>query len=293
MSYLSSLRLRTAAIAAAVLLPTTAHAQQVFIEQQAPLFAGPDAGYPVIAELYPGLAVELMGCLAGYRWCDVMLPDGQRGWIYGDSLSYPWMGSVLPIPQYGPTLGIPLITFVIGDYWGRHYRHQPWYGERRWRHAPPPAPRVAPPMPVPAPSPWGGGWQSPYPPHAYPPHERAPEPPRRERERDGGRERGHEWERHREPALPPRDEAWRGNPPPRHEPPPNRGGHVAPAPSPQPGTSQPFPPRPADQGRPFPPHQERIEAPRPQREIALPPGRERESGHGGPGNRPEGPRREP
>jgi hypothetical protein len=35
---------------------------------------------------------------------------------------------------YGAVIGFPIITFMIGDYWGRYYHDRPWYGnESRWR----------------------------------------------------------------------------------------------------------------------------------------------------------------
>ena len=151
MPSLSSLRRPLAVLAgsAALLLPLTAAAQNAIITQPAQLFAGPAPDYPVIAAVYPGLEVSVIGCLADYMWCDVVLQDGLRGWAYGPSLAYGWMGNALPVPDYGPSLGIPLVTFFIGDYWGRHYRHQPWFDEYRWRQLPPPPtalhPAAAPP----------------------------------------------------------------------------------------------------------------------------------------------------
>ena len=103
---------------AALLLPAAAQAQQVYISTPVQLYAGPDASYPILFTLFPGMGLEVAGCLPGYQWCDVILLDGQRGWVYGGGLSYSWMGEALPVPQYGASIGIPLITFIIGDYWG-------------------------------------------------------------------------------------------------------------------------------------------------------------------------------
>ncbi len=298
-------RLRAAAIAgtAALLVPAAAQAQQVYLNAPVQLYAGPDMRYPIIATLYPGVDMAVMGCLDGYQWCDVMLPDGQRGWVLAYNLSYPWMGDVLPVPQYGATIGIPLISFIVGDYWGRHYRHQPWYDDYRWRHPPPPPPRVA---PMPAPPPWGG-WQQPWPPR----RERDGAPPPRW---EGESAPPPRWERN--PNNPPAhgDERWNGAPPRRDFTPPPRPepgrGTTAPAPAPLPSAGpapQPPPqPRP-EQARPFPPRPERIDAPPPaggwtppapqrqerpappQREIALPPRQEREPNRNAP-NRPDGDR---
>ena len=81
MPSLSALRRPFAALAgsAALLLPLTAAAQNAIITQPAQLFAGPAPDYPVLATVYPGLEVSVVGCLADYMWCDVMLQDGLRG----------------------------------------------------------------------------------------------------------------------------------------------------------------------------------------------------------------------
>jgi uncharacterized protein YraI len=219
MPSLSSLRRPLAVLAgsAALLLPLSAAAQNAIITQPAQLFAGPAPDYPVIAAVHPGLEVSVIGCLADYMWCDVMLQDGLRGWAYGPSLAYGWMGNALPVPDYGPSLGIPLVTFFVGDYWGRHYRHQPWFDEYRWRQLPPPPPRFIPPPPRPH-----DGWQAPYPPRWVQPGM----PPRDDRRDERWNDR--------------RDDRWRGNDqPPRRD--FNRGDRpqAAPAPMPQQPPQQP------------------------------------------------------
>jgi len=210
MPTLSALRrpLATLAGSAALLLPLAAAAQNAVVTQPAQLFAGPAPDYPVVATVYPGVEVSVVGCLADYLWCDVTLQDGLRGWAYGPSLAaYGWMGNALPVPDYGPSLGIPLVSFFIGDYWGRHYRHQPWFDEYRWRQRPPPPPRFVPP-PHPR-----DGWQAPYPPR---------------------------WQ---QPGMPPRDdrrdEHWHGDGQPHRD--FNRGDRpqIAPPPLPQQPPQQP------------------------------------------------------
>lgn len=321
------LRLKAAAVltiagAAALIQPAAAHAQQIYINTPVQMYAGPDLDYPIVATLHPGLAVELAGCLPNYDWCDVILYDGLRGWVFGRSLSYPWRGEVLPVPQYGSVIGIPLISFSIGDYWGNHYRNQPWYDDHRWRRPPPPQPRV-----MPAPPPQWGGWQQPYPQRdgrerAFPPDQGRPFTPDRDRPFPPRQER----------IAPPQGQSPQQPypPPPRQEREPNRGGgggvNVAPAPAPAPsvGGAPPFQPRP-EKDRPFFPHRtermdaprqqeavqprpamapppgpapaggampmppQRMEMPRPQREIALPPRHDR----GESGNRPDAPRGNP
>ena len=85
------------------------------------LRAGPGAGYPAVSYIPPGVPAEVFGCLGGWSWCDVGV-DGQRGWVPGGRLDVddgPRRGL---LPEYAPVIGLPLITFDFGSYWGRYYR---------------------------------------------------------------------------------------------------------------------------------------------------------------------------
>lgn len=93
------------------------------------LRAGPRVGYPVVVTLYPGSIVFVHGCLSDYAWCDVSFGD-ERGWVDAAYLDYAYRGEFLPIMTYGPSLGIALFSFSIGDYWGRYYPHRSWYRDR-------------------------------------------------------------------------------------------------------------------------------------------------------------------
>ncbi|MGR4868413.1 SH3 domain-containing protein [Variovorax sp. LARHSF232] len=165
-------RMRSALVAGALALPLAAFAQQAFTRAGVGLMAGPGNNYPEVAYLYQGQPVDVIGCTRGYGWCDVVLPDGLRGWIYAAILEYPYQGSPVPLPGYGAVIGVPIVTFSIGSYWGRYYRDRPWYPEPRWWGGRPPPPPVAgwrpPPPQVPA-------WRPrPGPP---PPDFRPPRPP--------------------------------------------------------------------------------------------------------------------
>ncbi|WP_244818262.1 SH3 domain-containing protein [Caballeronia sp. Lep1P3] len=126
-------------------VPATALAQSVAYTS-APLvvYAGPGDDYPTVAQLPAGVTVTVMGCVDGYTWCDVAASD-LRGWAYGGSLAYAYQGSSVPVLTYGTVIGVPIVTFAIGNYWGSYYRNRSWYrDEPRWAQHPPP-PRGAPP----------------------------------------------------------------------------------------------------------------------------------------------------
>ncbi|RKT26685.1 uncharacterized protein YraI [Paraburkholderia sp. RAU2J] len=123
-------------------LPVVADAQsQAFTASSVNVRAGPAADYPIVAQLPPGVPVTVMGCIANYQWCDVAAPN-LRGWVFASLLSSPYQGGNVPLMNYGTVLGLPILGFSIGDYWGNYYRGRPWYNQQsRWAHHAPPAPR--------------------------------------------------------------------------------------------------------------------------------------------------------
>jgi uncharacterized protein YraI len=124
-------------VAALLTFATLAQAQTAYTAKEARLRAGPARDYPVVALLPAGYPLTVMGCLSDYTWCDVVA-DSNRGWIYAGNISYSYESTYVPILDYGPTLGIAVFGFVIGDYWGHYYRNKPWYSERRrWEEHPP------------------------------------------------------------------------------------------------------------------------------------------------------------
>ncbi|HEV3423147.1 MAG TPA: SH3 domain-containing protein [Paraburkholderia sp.] len=147
-----------AGLTSLLIVPTAAFAQtQAFTNSSLNLRAGPARDYPVVSQLPPGVPVTVMGCIAGYTWCDVALPN-LRGWVYAGRLSYPYQGNRVPVLNYGTVIGLPVLTFSIGTYWGNYYRGRPWYRDQaRWAHRPPPRPAPGRPPAARPPGPQPGG----------------------------------------------------------------------------------------------------------------------------------------
>jgi uncharacterized protein YraI len=210
---------------------------QAYTNSPVNLYAGPADDYPAVSQLPGGVPVTVMGCVSGYTWCDVAVPD-LRGWVYAGSLSYPYQGSNVPILDYGTVIGLPIVSFSIGAYWGSYYRGRPWYNEQeRWAHHPPPPPgRGGPPPEHGGPPPGQGGPPpgrgGPPPGGGHPPPEQVAQPPGRGGPPPGRgaapQERGAPPQQH---GGPPQQEhggppQQRGGPPPQEHggPPQQRGG---------------------------------------------------------------------
>ncbi|CAP57487.1 SH3 domain-containing protein [Gluconacetobacter diazotrophicus] len=96
------------------------------------IFAGPSPAYPVVGSLPPGTPVEIFGCESGWGWCDVA-EGPYRGWVPAGQVQVVYNGVAGPLSQYGPMVGLPLVGFAFGNYWGAHYRNRPWFATQdRW-----------------------------------------------------------------------------------------------------------------------------------------------------------------
>ena len=128
-------RLALLACAAAISAPLTAAAQYALTTDWVNLRAGPAPEYPLVAQLPPRASVSVLGCLSNYSWCDVVAPGEARGWVYAGSLIYQDNSGPVLILHSGPSLGLPIVGFSLGAYWGNYYRERPWYHDRdRWDH---------------------------------------------------------------------------------------------------------------------------------------------------------------
>ena len=86
--------------------------------------AGPGTNYPVIARILAGSRVNVIGCLTGYSWCDVVVQN-YRGWVSTTRLQF----------AYEARRQTPIIGFSF-DYWDRHYSHWDFYRDWRRRNRP-------------------------------------------------------------------------------------------------------------------------------------------------------------
>jgi uncharacterized protein YraI len=142
------------AIALALFAPVFAHANDGFLVGDITLQSGPDSEYPPIGDLQAGTEVDVQGCIEGYAWCDVIVGE-DRGWVPGSYLEEEYQNQPVFLVDYGPRIGIPVVSFSIGAYWDAHYHSRPFYGQRtEWvnRHftpRSPPRPSIAhaPPLP--------------------------------------------------------------------------------------------------------------------------------------------------
>ena len=140
------------------------HAQSAdgYLNDDTPLYAGPAPEYPQIEGLPYGTYVTVQGCTQGWEWCDVVSQQGDWGWVPGDYIDYMYQDQPVVLTEYGPRIGIPIVSFSITSYWNAHYRNRPFYGEREsWYHrdiphrAPAPPHHAADRGPPPPPP---GGW---------------------------------------------------------------------------------------------------------------------------------------
>ena len=147
-------------------LPLAAAAQQAFTRGWLNLRAGLATDYPAGRAPRARPAAHVMGCTAGYGWCDVVLPDGLRGWAYAARLDIPYEERRVPLATYGAVIGVPIVDLrdrqLLGQLLPRPTlvrraalvaRPAATAADAGWRPPPPPRPGWRPRPPRPNPSP--------------------------------------------------------------------------------------------------------------------------------------------
>jgi uncharacterized protein YraI len=85
------------------------------------LRSGPDIDYPPVTVIPEGSELEIQGCTQGWEWCDVIAGnEGDRGWVAGNFIAYDYNNRPVLVSEYGGRVGVPIVSFTIGNYWGRY-----------------------------------------------------------------------------------------------------------------------------------------------------------------------------
>lgn len=114
-------------------VPGLAVAADGFSTANVNMRSGPSTRYPAVAVIPLDTELEIHGCLADVPWCDVSFYRG-RGWVAAQYIATDYrQNRVYLQPRYYRPLGIPTITFNLGNYWERNYRNRDFYRDReRW-----------------------------------------------------------------------------------------------------------------------------------------------------------------
>ncbi len=139
-------RLMSSAIAALLLGATSsAFAYDGFATGNVNLRAGRTSSIRSLRRSPPAPPLSIQGCTDAWEWCDVVFEDA-RGWVAGNYIQYEYNDQPVLLPSYGAVIGVPIVSFVIADYWGHYYRNRPfwaehehWYAHPYVHHSPPPA----------------------------------------------------------------------------------------------------------------------------------------------------------
>ncbi|WP_314950503.1 SH3 domain-containing protein [Bradyrhizobium cosmicum] len=120
------MRLKSALVAAFLLVPTAALAAPGIVTVSTGLRAGPGAGFPLVDRVPGGARVNIHGCLRGNAWCDVSFSD-DRGWVSSQYLEYLYRNHYVYLPDYADEIDVPVAPFVLTSYWSSYYAGRPWY----------------------------------------------------------------------------------------------------------------------------------------------------------------------
>ena len=116
-------------------LPLAAHADAIkgFTNSSVDLLAGPASNFPPVAHVAAGANVDIMGCVNGFKWCDVGW-NGNRGWIDGHYLDSLYKEHHVKVIDSGAQENLPVIQFEQKSYWDSYYHDRPFYTEKSYWH---------------------------------------------------------------------------------------------------------------------------------------------------------------
>lgn len=106
--------------------PALAWAAPGFSTADVNMRAGPSTANPVVTTIPGGSPVEIVGCLAGWSWCDTLWA-GYRGWVAGAYLNTAWQGQTVPFVSYARRLAVPVVVYDGPAYWRRYYAGRTWF----------------------------------------------------------------------------------------------------------------------------------------------------------------------
>ncbi len=120
-----------ALIAALLLFPSVAKAEDVYTMRNVNLRAGPDGGYPVVTTLKRNERLELRGCVGTLQWCEVETRRGDYGWVYAPYLRTRSGNNSVTIIQSYNSGNTHIVIFKPRSYWDRHYKNRDFYKQRK------------------------------------------------------------------------------------------------------------------------------------------------------------------
>ena len=120
------------ALAAALVLPSVAAAVPGFTTGNVKVRTGPGTQYQAITTAPAGSGVDILGCIPGRTWCDIVLGN-LRGWVSGRYVQEG--GAVVQryvVPRYvAPS---PVVRFSFGNTWYDDDDDWRWRSHYRPRH---------------------------------------------------------------------------------------------------------------------------------------------------------------
>jgi uncharacterized protein YraI len=134
MKYRNLMAAATLSLLAGMPLAAQADAIRGYTNASVDLLAGPGADFPPVAHVANGANVDIIGCVDGFKWCDVGWA-GNRGWIDGNYIDSIYKDRHVKIIEYGPQEDVPVVTFEQKSYWDNYYHDRPFYTEQRYWHS--------------------------------------------------------------------------------------------------------------------------------------------------------------